>query len=290
MLARLVLAAAITISLSASLYAQNVNPNLRRLQQQQGRQQQQQQQQQLNQPTEIRGTLEGAMQGRLVVLAADSRPWQVGIPAHAKVQVTGTASAECLQAGLIVEFKAEIDDRGAVKEKVGELSIVSLSQERQIGLFPSEEGGAKAAFGEEVGADHGGKVAKPAKRTKASGGKNAIHAGSYRIVGKLTVGRGGKFSVLAGRNPLAFELAEQPTIAIDTADYTLASKGDKITVKGMVVPNNRGLLMAQATEVKIELAEPLTGPKKKTTAKSEAKRPAKRAKADEGLPEPPADK
>ena len=45
--------------------------------------------------------------------------------------------------------------------------------------------------------------------------------------------------------------------------------------------------MAQAKEVKIELAEPLAGGKKKGPA---AKHPAKPAKKDEGLPEPAADK
>ena len=290
MLSRLVFAAAIAVGLSVPLYAQNVNSNLRRLQQQ-GRQQQQQQQQQqkFNQPTEIQGTLEGAMQGRLVVLAADNRPWQVGIPANAKEQVTGTASPECLQNGLLVELKAKIDDRGAIEDKVGELSIVSLSQERRVGLFPSEENAEQPGFGDEVG-DKPAKSAKAAKRTKGSAGKNAIHAGTYRIVGKLSVGHNGKLAVLAGRSPLSFELAEQPTITIDTSNYSIASKGDKITVKGLVGPNNRGVLMAQATEVKIELAEPLTGPQKKTASKSSSKRSSKHAKANEGLPEPSDDK
>jgi hypothetical protein len=289
MFSRLFLATTLTICLSASLHAQIVNPNQRRMQQHQ-----QQQMQQPKQTTEIQGTIEGMMQGRLVVQTADQR-WQVAVPNNAKMQVTGTASAECLQSGTFVEFKAEIDDRGAIKEKVGELTVVSLSPERQAGLFP--EGGEKAqpGFGEEVATDHG-KAGKSAKRPKAtagktgkSGGKNAIPAGSYRVVGKLAVGRGGKYTVQAGHSPLSFELTEQATVAIDTSDYTLASKGDKITVKG-VVPNPR-MPLTHATEVKIELSEPLAGPKKKgSTAKAEAKRPAKKAKADEGLPEPPAEK
>ena len=73
------------------------------------------------------------------------------------------------------------------------------------------------------------------------------------------------------------------------ADYMMANQGDKVSVKGLKVPNRPGLM--QALEVKIVLAEPLVGGKKKGAAvKSETKHPAKHAKADAGLPEPAADK
>ncbi len=52
-----------------------------------------------------------------------------------------------------------------------------------------------------------------------------------------------------------------------------------------MMPNRPGL--AQANDVKIELAEPLTGPKKKA-ARPEAK--PRQPKPDEGLPQPAGDK
>jgi hypothetical protein len=285
MLPRLVVATVLLVGLSTSLHAQNINPrHLQPNRQQQQQQLNRQQQQAAVQLPEIQGTVEGVTRGRIAVLASDNQPWHVAVPANAKVQVTGGATADYLQPGLLVEFKAEIDDRGAIKEKVGELTIVTLSPDRQPGLFPAEAAGEPGGFAE--GAERGGKSGKPAKRTKTAAGKGAVAAGAYRIVGKLTAGRGGKLSVQAGRGTLALELTEQPTVSIDVNDYTIASKGDKITVKGIGRPG-----MAQATEVKIELAEPLSGAKKKgSSAKSEPKRSPKRPKKDEGLPEPPADK
>ena len=136
-----------------------------------------------------------------------------GRPAQAaKVEVTGSATADYLQTGQIVELKAEIDDHGAIKEKVGELTIVSLSSEKH-GLFPPESEG-KA--GEEKGAF--GAVRRPGGAASRETGQigqtrrlkaRAIPAGSYRIVGKLMIDRGGKFKVQTDRGKLSFELTEQ---------------------------------------------------------------------------------
>ena len=89
---------------------------------------------------------------------------------------------------------------------------------------------------------------------------------------------------------MQFELTDEPSIGVDTIDYTLASKGDKVTIKGKMMAGRAGL--AQADEVKIELAEPLTGMKKKnlTLVKPEPKHPAKSPKKDEGLPAPAEEK
>ncbi len=274
MLSRLLLTAVLVIGLSASLQAQN-NAYPRQLQR--GRPAV------VVQPREIQGVIEGVARGGIAVIDSNNQPWQVVVPPAAKVQVTGGATADYLQTGLIVAFKAEVDNRGAIKEKVGELTIVTLSSEKQMGLFPdavNDQG--------EAGGDGGGSGGKPARRGKGPAA-GAVPAGAYRIVGKLIVGRGGKLSVHTGRGVLPLELADQPTIAIDVADYTIAAKGDKISVKGVMMAGRAGL--AQAHEVTIELVEPLVGVKKKVPpAKSEAKHPAKRPKKDEGLPEPAADK
>ncbi len=253
------------------------------------------------QPAEIEGVIERAMQGGLLVLDDKNRqPWRVAIPQNAKVTVTGTAGADYLQADVCVEFEADVDDRGALKEKVDKLTIVSFSPQKQPGLFPPGSEDEGSGFDDAAGAD-----AKPAKHGAAKGGAakgaagksagkgkgGAIPAGSYRIVGSLKTARGGKFSVNTGRGLLPLELTSEPTITVKCSNYLLASKGDKASIKGMSMPNQAGL--AQATEVKIELAEPLAGVKKKgAPAKGEPKRPAKRPKKEkeEGLPEPAAEK
>ena len=101
----------------------------------------------------------------------------------------------------------------------------------------------------------------------------------------------GKTSLHVGRTTIPLEISDQATITVESADYSRAAKGDKISVKGVVMPSKAGPVV-QATEVKIELSEPLVGVKKKSSAvKSEAKHPAKpKQDADEGLPEPAAEK
>ncbi len=250
-------------------------------------------------PTDIEGAIERVMPGGILVLDKNNQSWQLVVPVAAKVQVTGGATADYLHKGMIVEFKAEIDDERAVKEKVEELKVITLSPGAKMGLFPpdskagEDQGGFAAGAGEK----------KTAKRTAATAGKGTakaggIAAGTYRIVGHLIVGHGGKLSVQPGRGkPLPFELSEKVAIGVDFADYTVANKGDKISGKVIKMPARSGAPQAQtitsamATELKIELAEPLVGAKKKgTAAKSEAKHPAKHPKKDEGLPEPAAEK
>ena len=241
------------------------------------------------QPMELSGTIQGVVKGTIVV-TGNGQTWRVAIvpptkmQAGTKVQVTGTATADSLRSGLIVEFTAEIDSRGAIKEKVDTLTITSLSKDKQMGLFPADAG---SGLGGNVIDDS----PKPAKRTGHAAGKAAPHAqtaGSYRVVGQLVVGRGGTLSVKPGRSVLPFELAEQPKVNVEMADLSLARPGHEISVKGFVSPRQPGMI--QAAEVTVKLPEPQAAEKKEPAAKSEAEKPAKRSKKDDGggLPEPDA--
>ena len=69
-------------------------------------------------------------------------PWRIAVVPATKVRVTGTATADALRSGLIVEFTAETDGHEAIPQKVGELTITSLTPQKQIGLFPPDELGA----------------------------------------------------------------------------------------------------------------------------------------------------
>jgi hypothetical protein len=248
------------------------------------------------QPTEITGTLQGMASGGIVVANSTSNQvWRVAIAPATKVQVTGTTTAEALRSGVIVELTAEIDSHGAIQGKIDTLTITTVTREKPVGIYPADAGG----FGDKP-ADDATKPEKPAKRTgrtAAKGGSRGQQAaGTYRIVGKLAVGRGGALAVQAGRGMLQFELAEQAKINVDTTDIRFATRGSEVTVSGMAMPNRPGV--AQALDVKVKLpetqaAEKPDKPERKEAAdKAEAKKAAKRAKKDkdEGLPEPPADK
>ena len=99
------------------------------------------------------------------------------------------------------------------------------------------------------------------------------HAGSYHVVGKLS-DKGDKFFVQIHGIPHAVELplADPVTIKVEMAELNLAATGDSVVVSGVgtrpqvvVGPRNMNSApgMVKATDVKITLAEPLTGVKKK---------------------------
>ena len=246
-------------------------------------------------PTEIEGVIESVMRGGMIVTdKADTFPWRIVVAPNAQVLVTGTATVDYLRPGQWVEFDVELDDQGAIKDKVEELTIITRSTEKPIGVFPAgaatDDG--QGEFGANQGDDFGGmgwgeNETPPAKKARASrknSVKGPLTAGAYHIVGQLAGGRGGKFSVRAGRKPLPFDLAEQATIKIAMNDASVVARGDKVSIRGMKAPGQTRA--ALAGEVTIELAEPLVGKKKRVLAKPE---PRRGAKQPAGLPEPADD-
>jgi hypothetical protein len=265
-------------------------PKLNQQQLQQMQQRKQLQQIQQYQMMEIQGVLENMARGRLVVIDDKNQTWQIAVPTTAQLHILGTANADCLRNGMLIEFTAEIDDHGALKEKIGELTVISPSPDKQMGLFPADAADEKKE--DPAVEPNDNRAKKSVKSAKHPGGKTAgagaVPAGSYRIVGRLVAGRNGKLSIHVGRGTMPLELTEQPTVNLDISDFSGVSKGDKIKVKGVMMTARPG--MAQATEVTIELSQPLTGTTRKMpAAKSDAKHPSKRSEKETGLPEPAAD-
>ena len=72
-----------------------------------------------------------------------------------------------------------------------------------------------------------------------------------------------------GRGTVQIELTDEPRIKVDFADYTVAKKGDAITVsRGQRPPAMMG--RAKATALEIVLSEPLTGPRKKKPVRAKS--------------------
>ncbi len=253
------------------------------------------------QPAELRGTFEGVIRGGIAARDENGRVWQIAVPANARVRVTGTAAREFLQSNFAVEFQAELDSHGVAKYEVPELKLVSLTREKQPGLFPAP---AEKRDGEQQENRPRGEKRKTADarddagtadsrgargRGKAAG---ALAEGHYRVVGRLVVGRDGHLTVQTGQAVVAFELAEGATITVDCADLSIVSKGDELGVRGLRSPARPGVM--QANEIRVKLVEELSGPKRKTAQKPEAKRPSTRdgkkkdKDAEGGLPQPPA--
>ncbi len=291
---RLFLAAVLVAGLPTLLSAQGNNAAMQRAllkrQQQQAAQQQQQgaMPQGGAQQAEILGTVQGVAKNGIVVVDGNKQMWRVAIMPITKVHVTGTTTAASLRSGLIVEFTAEIDNRGAVQKKVEALTVTSLSKEKQVGVFPAAAAdGDAGGFGANAGEDAAGKPAKHGGHTPGKTGKTVSKtqpAGSYRVVGKLIVGRGA-MSVQTGRGMLPFELEDNAAIDVNVSDLSLVRIGTEVTVKAAVSPARPG--MAQALEVQVKLPEPQAGPSKDRPAKSGMKKSGKRDKMgeDEKLPE-----
>ncbi|MEN6450278.1 MAG: hypothetical protein ABFC96_07290 [Thermoguttaceae bacterium] len=279
MVGRVLLAAGLIVGLAGTLSAQMYRGPMQGRQPGMGMQGRQ---------IDLQGTVEGAGRGTIIVLDDRNQRWQVSVPAAATVHVTGAIPASMLRSGLVVEFQTEIDNRGVAKAKVDELTVTTVRRDKLPGLYPAGDGGG---FGGQAaaqpgpnngGAANAGPNAKRAKKPATAAAKNAVAAGTYRVLGSLIVGRNGALSLHAGRTLVQFELADDPKIGIDASDFTFVRRGNKISVKGMA--NRMGVAMAQ--EVKVDLGDATggAGAKKKDPKPQDPKQP------DGGLPQPARDK
>ena len=204
------------------------------------------------------GVVQAVRPGAIQLLTNTNQTWIVFVDPKAKISVTGTAEADFLKPGLFVQFSVELDKRGKAQAPVGELTIFTPSEQAQIGIWPvdsvpedEDEDDAQNRFG--AGA------ANPRPRPKRSKG---TVAGRYAVNGRITGIRKGAYTVFAGRGSVQIELTDKPQIKVDFADYTVAKKGDAITVSRGQRP--QGVMgRAKATALEIVLSEPLTGPRKK---------------------------
>ena len=177
----------------------------------------------------IEGTITSEASSGILVAAngkGGSKSWTVVRGPMTRIHVTGTAKPEFLHAGLVVQFEAPLDTHNAGTEKIRQLRVVSPSPDNPQGIVPGT-------------------------------GLNS------KVTGQLKAVHGSTLVLHAGTKTAEVELADEPTIDIAVADGTLASPGDKISVKGKAI---HGKGICQADDVKITLALPLTGTPKKTLA------------------------
>lgn len=289
MSSRLLIAACFVIGLPILAQGQGYNPQQNA---QLRRQMQQQQQQASMQPVEFQGTIQGIGKGAIKV-AAENRLLTVTILPMTKVHVTGAATTAALRHGAVVEFVAQIDGHGAVQGKIDALTITSVSQQKQPGIYPSGESmddNVVDGFAGKSAKDSGEAVGKRVKRAPHSSKKTASRvqtAGSYRVIGQLMMGRNGALSVRAGRGTFTFELADQAKIGVDMSDFSAVSRGNEVSVKGVVVPGQPPTI--RAAEVRVKLPEMQAAEKPQEPAiEPESKKPAKHSKKGKGedLPEP----
>ena len=188
-------------------------------------------QQQQMEKFEGSGTIESLASGRIMFITASNEQWMIGLLPATKLQVVGQANTNFLRAGMFVQFKAELDKRNMAVNPVDELTITSLSKEKTPGMFP-------------IGENH-------------SGDKKKSAGGTFNVIGRLTTMHGNKLQINVGSGTVICELSDKAKIGVDLADISMIRKGDKITVAGIKMRNVP--FQAQAAQIKIELAETLTG-------------------------------
>lgn len=172
------------------------------------------------------GTVQAVAMGRIQMLTNTNQYWIIFIDSKTSVQVTGVAQPDVLRVGTFIRFTTAVDKRGKASGKVGALTIFTPSAPNTVGAWP--------------------------QTTPAS----------YTVAGQIQRVRGGKLTVGFGRSNIEIELAEKPTVAVDFADYTVAKRGDAISItSGKMFPGRLGF--AQASQLTIELAKPLTFAKRK---------------------------
>ena len=192
----------------------------------------------------IDGTVQKIASG--VIYASDDKDqstWAITAMPTTKVLVTGTATLDFLRKGLLVQISAKPDEKGLIKDKVSDLTIVTLGTVGQS---------AAPDMGTAPKGKPGKKPAKPAPTTdSASGG----------TVGSIVAVHGQKISVKIDKKLSEIELTDDAKVNISVDIVAWAAKGDKIQVKGVPNPRKPGLCIAE--NVLITLSEPLTSGKKK---------------------------
>ncbi|HEV3416255.1 MAG TPA: hypothetical protein VG056_05565 [Pirellulales bacterium] len=200
--------------------------------------QQQQQQQQAKQDLHGKGQMEAVGNG-VFKAVLDGDPWVIKLEKNAKVMVKGTATADFLMPGLFVKFKGDIDKKGKAAEQVKELEIFTPSENDPLGATPT--GNALDA--------------STLKKTPS------VVPSPYDIAGRISAIKKGAIIVACPGMTVHAEVAPDAKVKVNVADLSFASPGDKMEAKGWFIKGKEGY--AYASEVTVDMANPLTGPKKK---------------------------
>jgi hypothetical protein len=101
--------------------------------------------------------------------------------------------------------------------------------------------------------------------------------GTFTVRGIVKSYKNHKLTVATGHGPqIKVDIAETAAIEVDISDLHNVSQGDKVTVKGQGVQNR-----VLAESISVELSNPLTGVKKKSSHFEKPARAASKAPAKE---------
>jgi hypothetical protein len=248
-------------------------------------------------PQEIKtaGTVVALNQNQLQLTTNTNQTIYVMFGPNTQVSVSGKAEESFLKSKVNVEFVADIEKGGAVKEKIFKMLIVSPTADRPLGLFAPEfatptkgKKGDKDDNAKPAAHDPGFGDTMPAKKGKkksddsfgdsstSKSAKPGSIPGTFTVRGTIKTYKNNQISVSTGHPPtIKAEVANDVTIDVEMADLSAVQRDDQVKVTGLTTQARPNIVMAKS--ITVELANPLSGAKKHTT--KPAKTPAKPAKA-----------
>jgi hypothetical protein len=270
------------------------------------------------QPVDADGSVVSVQGSAIQMTTATNQTIMAVITPMTSVRVTGPATVDALQAKgggshskLCVEFVADLAEGGKAKAAISRLAIITAGPGRPQGLLPESAafqpppapaaGHGKAGAGANAGGDGGafpgpvgGKTGHGKSHGKDSDGLDlGVGASSgpvkppcvCTVRGTVKSCHGNSLIVAAGRTTVTAEVADNAQIEVDLSDVSIASRGDKIQVRGQTAGRPE---LVRAESVQITLAQPFSGGRKHgagKTAKPEKSAsksgPAKKAAAPE---------
>ncbi|HTM52962.1 MAG TPA: hypothetical protein VL175_03000 [Pirellulales bacterium] len=204
------------------------------------------------------GTLEGVQGSLLQIRDSKSDLWVMSIVDDTKIRIEGEAERDYLRPGVYVQFKVELDKRGAAKEPIKEIEVTPALGKASVGVFPPDDVDGL----------------RPVR---------SVAAGEYLVKGKIATLRDDQLVVMAGRQKIACTLSdEELAVKLNMDDLSLAKQGDAIKIKAYYYDNYRPNPSVNAPgkglaeEVTVTLAKPLEGSGKKKPER--AARPASKSR------------
>jgi hypothetical protein len=192
----------------------------------------------------VSGKVAGVQAGKVFVTTSADEQYIIHVFENmANVGVTGTAQLDYLKPGVFVRFTVpEIDKKGNATGELTDFSIYTPSEDIRPSVLSDDVTGEK---------------------------------GPWLVSGRIqSITKKGKATIDCGTAKIKVQFPESPEIKVEVRDYSLAQEGDEVLVTGFLAKPPKDMQgEAQVAEVvgetvEINLAEPLTGAKKKKSTGS----------------------
>jgi hypothetical protein len=252
---------------------------------------------------DVDGKIEMIGSGRVTMHSSKGQAVMVIARQDTKVEFTGTASTDFVTPGVAIEFTADVDKKHNIKDKITEVTVITLGGDRPAGLSApgsgdTGTGAAKSgdadnfAFGGNSGNAVKGGDTPPEKGSarKAPRKPQAVQLpGTCLVRGTVKSLKAGKLIVNIGHGIVRADLADDAQVSVNMGDLSKARRGDAIAVKGTQLMGGQQL-MVQATFVSVQASEPLQGPKKKPAPAAKKRASSKKDQGDDSGDSKPAKK